>query len=63
MFVVQVCTGVLPRYLSHYLMTDSGLSPVITVHKSKAMPCTDADVKDAFNRLLPAWPLMKVVEA
>ncbi|MCC4773205.1 hypothetical protein AB4077_21830 [Vibrio cyclitrophicus] len=63
MYIVQVCSGILPRYLSHYQVTDTGLTPVITVSKSKAMPLTDADIQDAFNRLLPAWPLMKVVEA
>lgn len=63
MFIIQVCSGILPRYLSHYLVTESGLTPVITIDKSKAMPMTDADAKDAFNRLLPAWPLVKLVEA
>lgn len=63
MYIIQVCSGILPRYLSHYLVTDTGLTPVITVNKSKAMPLTDADSKDAFYRLLPAWPLMKVIKA
>tara|TARA_Y100001960_G_C14449809_1_gene716756 strand:+ start:171 stop:362 length:192 start_codon:yes stop_codon:yes gene_type:complete len=63
MFIIQVCSGILPRYLSHYLVTETGLTPVITIHKSKAMPLTDADAKDAFNRLLPTWPQLKVVEA
>jgi len=63
MFIIQVCSGILPRYLSHYLVTESGLTPVITIDKSKAMPMTDADAKDAFHRLLPAWPLVKLVEA
>ncbi|SBS68609.1 hypothetical protein [Vibrio atlanticus] len=62
MYIVQVCSGILPRYLSHYLVTDTGLTPVITVSKSKAMPLTDADSQDAFNRLLPVWPQMKVIE-
>ena len=62
MFIIQVCSGILPRYLSHYLVTESGLTPVITIDKSKAMPMTDADAKDAFNRLLPTWPQLKVVE-
>ncbi|MEZ9606455.1 hypothetical protein AB4268_02975 [Vibrio cyclitrophicus] len=63
MCIIQVCSGILPRYLSHYLVTDTGLTPVITVNKSKAMLLTDTDIQDAFNRLLPAWPLMKVIEA
>ncbi|MFS1981087.1 hypothetical protein CWO07_17800 [Vibrio splendidus] len=63
MFIIQVCSGVLPRYLSHYLVTDTGLTPVITVHKDKALPLTDADSQDAFKRLLPFWPQMKVIEA
>ena len=52
MFIIQVCSGILPRYLSHYLVTETGLTPVITIHKSKAMPLTDSDSKDAFNRTL-----------
>ncbi|CAH7147474.1 conserved hypothetical protein [Vibrio chagasii] len=63
MYIVQVCSGILPRYLAHYQITETGLTPVITIHKSKAMPLTDADAKDAFNRLLPAWPLLKLVKA
>lgn len=62
MFILQVASGVLPRYLHDWQVTDSGITAVITVHKSKAMPLTDADAKDAFNRLLPTWPLLKVLE-
>lgn len=63
MFILQVASGVLPRYLAHYQITDTGLTPVITVDKTKAMPLTDADAKDAFNRLFPTWPQLKIVEA
>ena len=63
MFIIQVASGALPRYLAHYQMTDTGLTPVITIHKSEAMPLTDADAKDAFDRMLPTWPQLKIVEA
>ncbi|OBT29133.1 hypothetical protein A9263_03485 [Vibrio cyclitrophicus] len=63
MRIIQVCSGVLPRYLSHYIVTDTGVTPVITVYKSEAMFLTNADVQDAFKRLLPVWPQMKVIEA
>ncbi|CAH6811247.1 conserved hypothetical protein [Vibrio chagasii] len=63
MYIVQVCSGILPRYLCDWQITGTGVTPVITVHKSNAMPLTDADIESAFNRLLPSWPQLKVVKA
>ena len=63
MYIVQVCSGVLPRYLSHYLMTDTDLTPVIAVSKSNAMPMTKADAETAFSKLVQSWPLAQVIEA
>ncbi|MEZ8797171.1 hypothetical protein OA7_0009285 [Vibrio cyclitrophicus 1F53] len=63
MYIIQVCSGVLPRYLSHYLLTEPELTPVITVSKSNALPMTKHDANFALNNLSRVWPLAKVIEA
>lgn len=63
MYIVQVCSGVLPRYFSHYLTIDTNLTPVITVSKSNAMSMSKADADITFSKLVQSWPLAQVIEA
>lgn len=62
-YILQVASGVFPRFLSHFEMTDMGLTPVITALKQDAIPMSQKEAKSQLLKLQAKWHNAQIVEA
>ncbi|EOG1784380.1 hypothetical protein ACK3Q8_003836 [Vibrio parahaemolyticus] len=61
-YILQVASGAFPRFLSHFEMTDTGLTPVITALKQDAILMSQQEAQSQLSKLQAKWRNAQIVE-